>query len=364
MRLFFKYAILPLALLLIFLPSVAQVETSQAEQAAQSIKEQVGGSQLKAEDRVRPVNAPRVSGSIEPDSIGIGDRFLYTIDVEKDQVQGVFFPEFGGEGSSHYELIESMPIDTLEREGRRMKLRKQYILAAFQEGIHGVVPQVMYMDKNIVDTLAGDDTLMLAVTTFQIDSTSHSIFDFKPQMDMPFKMGEITGYILWSIVGLILFALAIYGLHRLLKHYGKSFGTIFKPAPPLPPHVVAFMALEKLHEEHLCQQGEHKLFYSQLTDILREYISGQFGVGAMEMTSDEIIDTMRGVEIPSKQRMDLSDILREADLVKFAKAEPESEQSEGAYRMAWEFVLQTKPVEPSEEDDEESAMAQKEAQKS
>ena len=351
MRLFFKYAILPLALLLLFLPSVAQVEKEATDKATESVKEQFGGSSLKAEDRVIPDNAPRVSGRVEPDSIGIGDRFLYTIEVEKDQVQGVFFPEFGGEGSSHYEIIENMPIDTLERDGRRMKLRKQYLLAAFQEGMHKVVPQVMYLDKNIVDTLSAEDTIVLAVTTFQIDSTSHSIYDFKPQMDLPFKFGEITGYLLWSIVGLILLALLIYGLHRLLKHYGKSFGTIFKPAPPLPPHVVAFMALEKLHEERLCQQGEHKLFYSQLTDILREYISGSFGIGAMEMTSDEIIEAMRSVEIQSKQKMDLSDILREADLVKFAKAEPESEQSEGAYQMAWEFVMQTKPEEQVEEDD-------------
>ena len=192
MRLFLKYAILPLALLQLTLPSSAQSGEPKAE-TTQSVKEQVGGSSLKAEDRVIPQNAPRVSGWVEPDSIGIGDRFLYTIEVEKDQVQGVFFPEFGGEGSSHYELIESMPVDTLERDGRRMKLRKQYVLAAFQEGMHRVVPQVMYLDKNIVDTLSGGDTLILAVTTFQIDSTSHSIFDFKPQMDMPFKMGEITG---------------------------------------------------------------------------------------------------------------------------------------------------------------------------
>ena len=361
MRLFLRYIITPIALLLLLLPTVAQSGKGAAAQKAQS--EQT--SALKAEDRVLPENAPRVSGRVEPDSIGIGDRFLYTIEIEKDQVQGVFFPEFGGEGSSHYELIESLPIDTLEREGRRLKLRKQYKLAAFQEGLHKVVPQVMYMDKNIVDTLAGEDTLVLMVTTFQIDSTSHSIFDLKGQMDLPFKFGEITGYLLWGLVGLLVLALLIYAASRILAHYGKSFGTMFKPAPPLPPHVVAFMALEKLHEEKLCQQGEHKLYYSSLTDILREYISGSFGVGAMEMTSDEIIEAMRGVDIARKQKMDLTEILREGDLVKFAKAEPESEQSEEAYRKAWEFVSQTKPQEPSEEEEDAAEeKAQKEAQKS
>ena len=77
-----------------------------------------------AERPALPANAPVVSGSIEPDSVGIGDRFLYSIEVEKDLVQSVFFPSFGGDGSDSYELIEDLPIDTLTREGRKLKLRK------------------------------------------------------------------------------------------------------------------------------------------------------------------------------------------------------------------------------------------------
>ena len=73
----------------------------------------------------------------------------------------------------------------------------------------------------------------------------------------------------------------------------------------------------------------------------------------MEMTSDEIIEAVRGVELPQKSAMDLADILREADLVKFAKATPEAEENESAFRAAWDFVEQTKPVEIVEDDEDE-----------
>lgn len=300
-----------------------------------------------------PANAPVVSGSITPDSVGIGDRFLYTIEVEKDLVQSVFFPSFGGEGSESYELIEELPVDTLSREGRKLKIRKSYRLAAFDEGIHRVVPQVMYADKNIVDTLGAADTLELLVTTFQIDSTSHAIFDIKGQKTLPFRLGEITGYIKWTLLALILLVLLAYAAKRVLERYGKRFSDIFRPAPPLPPHVVAIAALEKLRGQRLWQQDKHKLYYSALTDIVRTYIAGRFGVGAMEMTSDEIIEAMRGTELPQKCAMDLTQILREADLVKFAKAMPEADENEAAYRAALDFVEQTKPEEPAgdEEDD-------------
>ena len=40
------------------------------------------GSTPKVDTVVVKLNAPKVSGMVEPDSIGIGDRFLYTIEVE------------------------------------------------------------------------------------------------------------------------------------------------------------------------------------------------------------------------------------------------------------------------------------------
>ena len=312
-------------------------------------------SGVKSSERVIPANAPKISGTVEPDSIGIGDRFLYSIDVEKDLMQEVYFPDFKNEEEGYYSLIEDRPIDTLSREGRKLKLRKSYLMAAFQEGIHRMLPEVMYLDKNIVDTLQGDDTLKLLVTTFQIDSTSHSVYDIKPQRTMKFKFGEISGYVTWSIVAIVVLVLVFLVVKRILAHYGKNFSDIFKPAPPLPPHEIALRDLRQLHSERLWQEGKHKLYYSNLTDILRAYIAGEWGVGALEMTSDEIIEAMRDVDLPRKQAMDLTEILRSADLVKFAKAMPEADENEGAYSAAWEFVIQTmpQPEEESEDKDED-----------
>ena len=63
---------------------------------------------------------------------------------------------------------------------------------------------------------------------------------------------------------------------------------------------------------------------------------------------------MRSVELPDKARMDLTTILRDADLVKFAKFTPEAEQNEEDYNRAYYFVEETKPMEqqPNEEEHE------------
>lgn len=293
---------------------------------------------------------PTITARVEPDSIGIGDRFDVVIDVDRDLVQVVEFPTFNPPPQSGLEVVESHPVDTLRRDGRHLSLRKRYTLAAFEEGKWNLgLPAVLYADKNIVDTLRARDSLYLEVATFQIDSTSQSIYDLKPQRNLPFRFAEVSGYAKWGVLALLLALVALYALKRILARYGKGLGDLFKPAPPQPPHVVAIKALEALHNQKLWQNNRHKQYYSGLTDILRTYIAARWGVGAMEMTSDEIIETMRPEELPDKARMDLTAILRDADLVKFAKATPEAEQNEADYLKAYYFVEETKVAETEEE---------------
>ena len=162
------------------------------------------GAATGAAAAVRP---PAVGARVAPDSIGIGDRFCLSIEVEKDQVQTVVFPEFSGDGSDGIELVESLPVDTLERRGRLVRLRKRYVLAAFEEGDFALGrARVLYADKNVVDTLRSDDSLFLHVATFAIDSASRSIYDVKPQKHLPFRLAEIRGYLVWGAAALVLLA--------------------------------------------------------------------------------------------------------------------------------------------------------------
>ena len=300
-------------------------------------------------------DVPQVTAHIQPDSVMIGDRFDLVVDVEKDLVQVVQFPEFEDKPGSPIELHKEYPIDTLERDGRHLKLRKRYTLAAFEEGKWNLGhPAVLYADKNIVDTLWARDSLYLQVATFQIDSTSQSIYDVKPQWNLPFRFGEVSGYAKWGALALVLLLAAAYALKRYLESRGKRLGDLFRPSPPQPPHVVAIKALEALHHQKLWQNNKHKQYYSALTDILRTYVAARWGFGAMEMTSDEIIDAVRPLDLPRKSAMELTALLREADLVKFAKATPEAACNEEAYQWAYYFVEETKPVEeqPSAEAEE------------
>ena len=302
-----------------------------------------------------------ITSHLSADTVSIGDRVVLTIEVDKDMMQHVEFPIFnfnleGGEQQAEpsIEVIHDYEPDTVSSEGRRVCLRKRYEMAVYDEGIyHMGKVKVLYLDKNLIDTLTGDKETELFVKSVQVDTTG-VVRDLKPQKRLRWHVKEHIGYIGIGVGVALILALVIYLLVRYLHKRGKRITDLFKPAPPLPAHIVAIMALEKLYNEKLWQNNKHKQYYSGLSEILKTYLAGRFEMGAMEMTTDEIAEALRDVDIDQKHKMNLMSVLRDADLVKFAKATPEADENELAYNKAYYFIEETKPVahlEVAEEDE-------------
>jgi len=114
--------------------------------------------------------------------------------------------------------------------------------------------------------------------------------------------------------------------------------------PPLPPHIVAQQQLDVLESEGLLQRRCFQPYYFRLTDILRHYIEGRFGLLAPTRTTPEFLQDMRCSEtLLTPQQDQLHGFLRIADLVKFALHEPRVSEGEEALHMARCFVVDTQP---------------------
>lgn len=89
--------------------------------------------------------------------------------------------------------------------------------------------------------------------------------------------------------------------------------------PKIPPHILALEKLEQLKNEKIWVNEKDKIFVTQLTNIIREYIEDRFEIPALEQTSTEIIQEMN--VILTKDEMDkLTQTMNISDLIKFAKA--------------------------------------------
>lgn len=287
---------------------------------------------------------PKISARIEPDTVMVGDQPILTIEVDKDIVQVVDFPQFeNNKIGGVIEILAEFPFDTLETDGRNQKLAKRYLLTCFDEGRYNIDHfPVLYLDKNIVDTIYAPEQLSLFVKTIEnIDTVNMTVYDIKAPLNTPFLASEVSGY---ATIGLIGLAVLVSIIYFIASRYRKREKVEENQRVKEPPHVIAIRELEHLNNQKIWQNNKHKLYYTRLTDILREYLEGRYGVHAMEMTSDEIVDAVVGVNLPPKNFDELKTILKSADLVKFAKHIPSPDENESSYYKAYYFVEETKEV--------------------
>lgn len=288
-----------------------------------------------------------VGAGFEPEEVLIGDHFHLNIDVEAEDGCEVAFPTITEEfAEGRIELLEDIATDTVSHKNGVWALRKSYRLTSFEPAeYHLDSLGVLYTSGVRIDTAFVGSALRLKVDIMPVDTAQKTIYDIRQPMDAPLVVEEFSGYMGMAVLVLAVLASVVY---LVVTRTRKAKGSIAEEAlPKEAPHIVAIRNLEMLSHQKMWQNGRYKAYWSRLTDILREYLDGRYGVGAMEMTSDEIVDHLKRLELSPKQVNELKSLLAESNLVKFAKHTPDAESNEEAYYKIYYFVEATKeqPVE-------------------
>jgi len=118
-----------------------------------------------------------------------------------------------------------------------------------------------------------------------------------------------------------------------------------RPQVPLEPDAWALRELARLENSALPARSEYGRYYDELTGIVRRYVSLRYAIRAEQQTSRELIEAARAHgEFPEHEADQLKSLLRLADLVKFAKAEPTRGECDANLAEARGFVERTKPA--------------------
>ncbi|MEZ5071691.1 MAG: hypothetical protein R2751_12175 [Bacteroidales bacterium] len=301
-----------------------------------------------------PAQILRVESVLASDSLMIGDQVAFSLRLESDPALSVRLPLLTDTLTAVLELVAHPGTDTVMREGRRV-ITDRYMLTSFEPGTH-LIPalDVVYEFDGQTDT-ARSLPLFVRVHEPEVD-TSQAIRAIRPPVNTPVSLEEVFPWML-LLLGISLAAgLAYYLIRRFLP--GNRRGEGKDGMETEPAHVIAFRELDQLKEARLWEKGEVKRFYTRLTEISRQYIERQYGIPAMEQTSEEILNSFR-----RENRDDtlLDDMLREllgmADLVKFAKEEPSAVENQSNLNAVYIFVQKTYPMFYAEKERKEDADA-------
>ncbi|WDF59471.1 hypothetical protein PQ462_22515 [Flavobacterium sp. KACC 22758] len=256
----------------------------------------------------------QVETSIDTTKNKIGAEFKLTLKTVVNANSKVVFPKDKRFGA--LEVIQSYPVDTVKKDGS-YELIKKYGLTQFDSGRY-VIPSVkILIDKKPYFS----DSIRVEVANVKVDTLQQKMYDIKDITPAEDGIGDWWKYVL-ALVIILAIGAGIYWYVK--KHQKKKIEEeVYKT-----PIEKATSLLNNLEQKELVQKGEIKEYYSELTDIARNYIEEAIHIPAMESTTSELIQAIRTASTKKKMTLtpetveNLERVLRQADLVKFAKSKP------------------------------------------
>lgn len=279
-----------------------------------------------------------LNGKIDKDTIVVGQPFNYELNMRIPQDYLIEWAEIKDTIGSQIELIDkSELVKTPINNSEDLKVSQTLTLTSFDTGYIEVPKIGIRYSKSINDSIkfmCYTDIMNIYVSPVAIDTTAA----FRP-IKAPMKQNITAKETLSYFGALILLAGIILMIFYFVKHSKKKKGEENEEnKPKIPAIITAREKLGLLKNANLWQSGRLKEYYTDLIDIAREYLKGQFNVDAIEMTSDEILEEVKKIKLEDQTFSRLKDTFLKADLVKFAKAKPSPEQNETSFNDINYFV--------------------------
>lgn len=297
-------------------------------------------------------NGQEIQVKTSSQNIKIGEQIEYKISVETSATDRVLFPE--GQTFIPMEVVKASPIDTIT-ENDKIRLERNYFVTHFDSGSYVIPRQRIRINTNDFFT----DSLRVEVQGIAVDTISKPLFDIKPIQETVITSKSNTW--IW-VIGVILVILAVSGALYFFIFRKKKLSAE-EQRRKLPPFERAIQDLKSLQNSKYLIESKYKEYYSELTNIVREYLEDEVQILAKESTTDELLEKINLLQENGKLNLsqetifNLKRVLQNADLVKFAKNTPSDNTAEFDRETIEDVVVKTKKAIPQSVDEVNIALS-------
>jgi hypothetical protein len=289
----------------------------------------------------------KVNARPEKPQILIGDQIHFTVSVTVPRSAKVKFSVATDTLTGKVLVMGKPARDSVALADGNKTITDNYLITCYDSGNYIIKPFIAEItDGGITKQCTSNiSALTVTVPTRAPADTSKAIYDIIGPRKAPLTFREVLP---WIIICLVI-VLIVWLLARFLPR--TPLGRFVKKEKPAEPaHIVAYRELDNLRKEELWQKGEIKEYYSRLSDILRRYIDGRFGIESPELTTDETVRKLQRSGFVKNDVLSIVKvILSDSDMVKFAKYMPVEEINKSSLDDATRFVDLTRPAEVSAE---------------
>lgn len=270
--------------------------------------------------------------TVRPGTVTVGQPFLVRLHVRAGPGATITFPA-GPDSAADVAPLDPRHVTPLHQPGA-VEQTADYRLAAWNVGkLDLALPDLLVRDGGKTQRISLSDFTVFVRSVLPADSAQR-----KPKPARELFVG-------WAFPWWILFVLAVIALVAwLTRRQRRGDGPALSPAES--PFEHAEREFNRVTALGLVEAGERGRHLTLMVEVLRDYLARRFALASLSLTSDELLAEIADADTVPHDR--LAGLLREADLVKFARRPLTTERAlalgnEARAIVAHEHVAATPP---------------------
>ena len=292
-----------------------------------------------------------LSHDFDPDHITIGDPIQLRLRIEADENLHVYLDPIDRSEHEHLEVDKSQ-VERIESENLPMgkaHYEVTYPLRAFTIGKHTLPPITI----KYADTDGESGSIQTPAYLFEVRAIKPA--DVTEMKGIKGPRSVPPNWFLYIFVTFLVVVAIGTTIFFFLRRRAKPTDLQPEILPQRHPHEIAYDQLNRIEGMNWVAQGEMKVYHTEISHVIRQYIAAQYHIPALELTTQELLDRLQTEDMPNKL---VRQFFTNCDWVKFARYSPTKPEAHERMEEARRIVDETKQLWVAVGEKQESEMGE------
>ena len=266
--------------------------------------------------------AQTLSSNLSKEKIALGEKATLRISINNLRGRDVISKPKNELLPFHFEETKDDITKTFDNYSRTIEFQ------IFDEGNYTIPPLEFSINGEVLKTIPYE------ITVYNPVNADEQISDIMNNKQVELGWKDYWEMYKWYVLGAFIVIALLFVFLGMFKN--GVFGKNNKEKPSIHK---TLLELKNLEKKKYAENGNFRMFYVELIDITRDFLTKQYRIPADVLLTDDLIDLMKKTNrISTENEKVVEEIFLRGDLVKFAKAFPTKELMQKDFGEIYDFV--------------------------
>lgn len=263
-----------------------------------------------------------LSSNLSKDKIALGEKVTFRVSVNNLKGSDVISMPKNELLPFHFEETKDDISKTFNNYSRTIEFQ------IFDEGKYTIPPLEFSINGEILKTIPYE------ITVYNPVNADEQISDIMNNKQVELGWKDYWEMYKWYVLGTFIVLALLFVFLGMFKN-----GVFGKNNKEIPSIHKTLLDLKNLEKKKYAENGNFRMFYVELIDITRDFLTKQYRIPADVLLTDDLIDLMKHTnKISTENEKVVEEIFLRGDLVKFAKTFPTKELMQKDFGEIYDFV--------------------------